>query len=74
MSKHHIVPRLHGGKDGGNIVVLPKCFHRAIHTVFQGLHPDDYQEFLNIVMTPGSEWTTKDLHTLRKRLNNRRKK
>lgn len=68
LTKHHIRPRSRGGGRRKNLVVLPQEFHRALHTVFQDLDPSEYALFLETVLQPGTRWTAKDLHNLRKRI------
>lgn len=69
--RHHIKPRSRGGGRRKNIVVLPYTFHRALHAVFQDLTREEYVLFLDEVLKPGTEWTSKDLHYLRERIKNR---
>lgn len=65
--RHHITPKSRGGGNRNNIVVLPRSFHEALHAVFQDLKPEEYAMFLEAVLTPGSRWTSKQLHELRQR-------
>ena len=65
--RHHIIPRARGGGSRNNIVVLPRSFHAALHTVFQDLKPEEYAAFLMEVLEPGKRWTSMKLHEARQR-------
>jgi len=68
VDKHHVCPKARKGGRRNNIVKLPVGFHRALHQVFQDLKPEEYALFLDTVLVPGTEWTSKDLHNLRERI------
>jgi len=63
--RHHICGKSRGGGTRNNIVILPRTFHNALHAVFQDLKPEEYAMFLEAVLTPGTSWTSKELHVLR---------
>lgn len=64
-NRHHIIPRSRQGNRRGNIVVLPTRFHEALHMVFGNLCPDEYAEFLELLLVPGRTWTGRELEELR---------
>lgn len=70
-NRHHILARVRGGKNKKNIVVLPRDFHSAIHTVFGVLTPSEMKEFLDIVLVPNTSWTWKQIEEVRNRLMQR---
>lgn len=65
-NRHHVVPKSRGGGRRDNLVVLPVGFHDALHAVFGNLNPDEYMDFLEAVMVPGTSWTNAELDRMRK--------
>jgi hypothetical protein len=66
--RHHVIPRARGGGHGHNVVILPRTFHSALHTIFQDLKPEEYAAFLEEVLVPGRTWNSKQLHALRQQV------
>lgn len=65
---HHVRPSSRGGGGRHNLVLLPVDFHAALHRIAGNLTKEETLQFLDIVLTPGEEWTYKKLHNLRESL------
>jgi len=64
-SIHHILPWARGGRDGNNLVTLPRSIHEAWHHIFDLLTPLEAVVFIGIVFLSGQTFTMKDLAALR---------
>lgn len=71
---HHVRPRSrHGSNRNNNLIIIDRNFHRAWHTLAENMTVEETIEFIRMVMTGGTSWTSKDLERLRQHIiENRR--
>jgi hypothetical protein len=46
-SRHHIIPRSRGGRDGDNIAYVSERDHRFYHALFENKTPREIIRYLN---------------------------
>jgi len=67
-NKHHIFCKSRGGHDQNNIVRLPPAWHLAWHVCFDNLTVEEAHRLIDLIMVPGSEFTSRDIEDLRQKL------